>query len=104
MYNEKTLTCRDCGNSFAFTASEQTFFAEKGSPMNPAAAPAADHHTATQGIIREVPAAGTTRIARCMTLFAPNVERIHRFLFCRATIAPFTALTASKVTTRATDN
>ena len=30
MYNEKTLTCRDCGAEFAFTASEQTFFAEKG--------------------------------------------------------------------------
>ena len=29
MYQDKTLTCRDCGNEFVFSASEQAFFAEK---------------------------------------------------------------------------
>ena len=29
MYEDKTLTCRDCGNEFVFSASEQEFFAQK---------------------------------------------------------------------------
>ncbi|HLB11824.1 MAG TPA: zinc-ribbon domain containing protein [Dehalococcoidia bacterium] len=29
-FQEKTLTCQDCGKSFAFTAEEQQFHAEKG--------------------------------------------------------------------------
>lgn len=27
---DKTLTCRDCGQEFVFTAGEQQFYAEKG--------------------------------------------------------------------------
>ncbi|MBQ7784571.1 MAG: zinc-ribbon domain-containing protein, partial [Clostridia bacterium] len=30
MYQDKTLTCRDCGQEFVFTAGEQEFYAEKG--------------------------------------------------------------------------
>lgn len=30
IYQDKTLTCRDCGVEFIFTASEQEFFAQKG--------------------------------------------------------------------------
>ncbi len=29
-YEEKTLTCADCGKSFAFTVEEQEFHAQKG--------------------------------------------------------------------------
>jgi CxxC-x17-CxxC domain-containing protein len=29
-FEEKTLTCQDCGKSFAFTAEEQQFHAQKG--------------------------------------------------------------------------
>ncbi len=29
-YRDKTLTCRECGASFVFTAGEQAFYAEKG--------------------------------------------------------------------------
>ena len=39
MYNEKTLTCRDCGVEFAFTDSEQAFFAEKGFTNEPSRCP-----------------------------------------------------------------
>jgi len=36
LYNQdKTLTCRDCGAEFTFTASEQDFFAEKGFTNEP---------------------------------------------------------------------
>lgn len=30
MFEDKTLTCKDCGNDFVFTAGEQEFYAEKG--------------------------------------------------------------------------
>ncbi len=29
MYEDKTLTCRDCGREFVWTASEQAFWAER---------------------------------------------------------------------------
>jgi CxxC-x17-CxxC domain-containing protein len=30
VYEDKTITCADCGQPFTFTASEQAFYAEKG--------------------------------------------------------------------------
>ncbi|HBK69558.1 MAG TPA: zinc-binding protein [Firmicutes bacterium] len=39
MYQDKTLTCRDCGNDFVFSASEQEFFAEKGFTNEPGRCP-----------------------------------------------------------------
>lgn len=35
MYQDKTLTCRECGQEFTFTASEQAFYAEKGFQNEP---------------------------------------------------------------------
>lgn len=35
MYTDKTLTCRDCGTSFVFTAGEQEFYASKGFANEP---------------------------------------------------------------------
>jgi CxxC-x17-CxxC domain-containing protein len=32
---DKTLTCRDCGESFVFTAGEQQFYAERGFQNEP---------------------------------------------------------------------
>jgi CxxC-x17-CxxC domain-containing protein len=34
-YTEKTLTCTDCGKTFAFTAEEQEFYASKGLTNEP---------------------------------------------------------------------
>jgi len=39
MYNDKILTCKDCGVEFAFTASEQEFYAEKGFTNEPGRCP-----------------------------------------------------------------
>ena len=39
MYNDKTLTCRDCGANFVFTAGEQEFFASKGFTNEPGRCP-----------------------------------------------------------------
>lgn len=59
MYEDKTLTCKDCGNEFVFTAGEQEFYAEKGFENEPqrckecraarknAARSAREYHTAT---------------------------------------------------------
>lgn len=40
MYQDETLTCRDCGNEFVFSANEQAFFAEKGFQNKPSRCPA----------------------------------------------------------------
>ncbi|MFZ5651909.1 MAG: zinc-ribbon domain containing protein [Bacillota bacterium] len=39
MYQDRKLTCRDCGNEFVFSASEQEFFAEKGFTNDPGRCP-----------------------------------------------------------------
>ncbi len=39
-YTDKTLSCRDCGQSFVFTAGEQEFHAEKGFTNTPGRCPA----------------------------------------------------------------
>lgn len=36
---DKTLTCRDCGGQFTFTAGEQEFYAEKGFTNEPSRCP-----------------------------------------------------------------
>jgi len=38
-YQDKTITCKDCGNEFTFTASEQEFYASKGFQNEPARCP-----------------------------------------------------------------
>ena len=35
MFTDKTIVCKDCGQSFTFTASEQEFYAEKGFTNEP---------------------------------------------------------------------
>jgi CxxC-x17-CxxC domain-containing protein len=39
MYTDKTLTCRECGTNFTFTAGEQEFFASKGFTNEPSRCP-----------------------------------------------------------------
>ena len=38
-YNDKSLSCRDCGKEFVFTAGEQEFHAEKGFTNVPSRCP-----------------------------------------------------------------
>jgi CxxC-x17-CxxC domain-containing protein len=38
-YADKTLTCRDCGQAFAFTVGEQEFFASRGFTNEPSRCP-----------------------------------------------------------------
>lgn len=39
-YEDITLTCKDCGAEFVFTAGEQQFYAEKGFENKPVRCPA----------------------------------------------------------------
>ncbi len=39
MYSDKTLVCKECGEEFMFSASEQEFYAEKGFQNEPARCP-----------------------------------------------------------------
>ena len=39
-YEDKTLTCADCGATYTFTAEEQEFFASKGYAHEPKRCPA----------------------------------------------------------------
>ena len=39
MYQDKDLSCKECGNSFTFTAAEQSFYAEKGFQNEPSRCP-----------------------------------------------------------------
>jgi len=39
MYQDRYLTCRDCGEEFVFSVSEQEFFAEKGFTNDPSRCP-----------------------------------------------------------------
>jgi CxxC-x17-CxxC domain-containing protein len=38
-FDDKTLTCRDCGTEFIFTAGEQAFYQEKGFTNQPSRCP-----------------------------------------------------------------
>jgi len=38
-FQDKTLVCRDCGESFVFTAGEQRFYADKGFTNEPTRCP-----------------------------------------------------------------
>ncbi|MBP2646026.1 MAG: putative zinc-binding protein [Firmicutes bacterium] len=38
-YQDRTLTCKECGVPFDFTASEQAFYAEKGFQNDPSRCP-----------------------------------------------------------------
>lgn len=38
-YADKTITCRDCGINFSFTAGEQEFYAQKGFTNEPTRCP-----------------------------------------------------------------
>lgn len=38
-YQDKELSCKECGTPFAFTASEQAFYAEKGFQNEPSRCP-----------------------------------------------------------------
>ncbi len=60
MYEDRSLTCRDCGEAFVFSSGEQSFFASKGLLNDPQRCPscrAAARRTRAVGGPREFHAA-----------------------------------------------
>jgi CxxC-x17-CxxC domain-containing protein len=64
MYEDRFLTCRDCGVEFTFSASEQEFFAEKGFTNEPGRCPSC--RAARKNDTRRGPSAGGFRQQRQM--------------------------------------
>ncbi len=52
MLQDKTLTCRECGAEFVFTASEQDFYAQKGFQNQPSRCPGCRAQRRASGVGR----------------------------------------------------
>ena len=77
MYNDKTLTCKDCGCEFTFTASEQEFYAEKGFTNEPQRCkPCRDARKGNRGGERQMFDAVCAECGRpCKVPFEPRNDR-----------------------------
>lgn len=77
MYEDKTLTCKDCGEEFIFTAGEQEFYAEKGFVNEPqrckTCRSARKNAARPQGEIHEAVCADCGGVARVR--FEPSGDR-----------------------------
>jgi CxxC-x17-CxxC domain-containing protein len=90
LYENKTLICKDCGNSFEFTVRDQMFYAEKGFENEPQRC--RDCRTARKSQRGSaVPGAGTTRemydavCAQCgESTTVPFRPRGDRPVYCRS--------------------
>jgi CxxC-x17-CxxC domain-containing protein len=79
VYQDRSLTCRDCGEGFLFTSGEQRFFAEKGLTNVPQRCPncrAVAKRARTEGGPREYHAAVCNACGgQAMVPFAPRTDR-----------------------------
>ncbi len=80
---DKTLTCRDCGVSFVFTAGEQGFYQEKGLLNEPQRCPscrAARRRERAGGVAREMHPVICAQCGAQTTV--PFVPRNDRPVYC----------------------
>ena len=79
MYQDRLLTCRDCNDSFTFSAGEQTFFASKSLVNDPQRCPscrAAAKRARTLGGPREYHAAVCANCGgQAVVPFSPRTDR-----------------------------
>lgn len=79
MYQDRSLSCRDCGEAFVFSAGEQAFFASKGLVNEPQRCPscrAAYKRAKSAGGPREYHAAVCGMCGnQAMVPFAPRNDR-----------------------------
>jgi CxxC-x17-CxxC domain-containing protein len=82
---DKSLTCRECGASFVFTAGEQAFFAEKGLLNEPQRCPACRAARRRERLGREPREAHPVVCAACgVQTTVPFVPRYDRPVYCSA--------------------
>lgn len=79
VYQDRTITCRDCGEAFVFSAGEQAFFASKGLVNDPQRCPscrAVAKRARASGGPREFHAAICASCGgQAMVPFAPRNDR-----------------------------
>ena len=80
VYEDRTLTCRDCGESFVFSSGEQAFFASKGLTNDPQRCPtcraaAKRARNASPGGISRVPRGHLQQLRRPGRGAVPAPER-----------------------------
>lgn len=80
-FQDKTLTCRDCGQTFVFSAGEQGFYLEKGLLNEPQRCPDCRAHRRSRGSSPET--TSTITCARCgREATVPFVPRLDRPVYC----------------------
>ena len=77
MYEDKTLTCKECGQEFVFTAGEQQFYAEKGFENEPQRCKACRdaRKNATRATREMLDATCANCGAECKVPFKPREDR-----------------------------
>jgi len=84
-FEDKTLTCRDCGGDFVFTAGEQGFYLEKGLLNEPQRCPACRSNRRRE---RAAGSNGTREMTEviCASCGSPTtvpfVPRLERPVYC----------------------
>ncbi|HLH62275.1 MAG TPA: zinc-ribbon domain containing protein [Ktedonobacteraceae bacterium] len=87
-YEDRILTCRDCGQDFAFTAGEQEFYASKGLTNAPARCPScrAARRNGQSSLPRSSSRSGDHYETTCATCGRPTsvpfVPREDRPVYC----------------------
>jgi CxxC-x17-CxxC domain-containing protein len=85
-FQDKTLTCRDCGAQFVFSAGEQEFFQQRGFENEPSRCPACraakrrNRDTRSGGRRRMYPAVCADCGVECEVPFEPQGDRP---VYCR---------------------
>lgn len=82
-FQDKTLTCRDCGQSFVFTAGEQGFYIEKGLMNSPQRCPSCRANRRNNRSAPSSESSSTITCARCgKEATVPFVPRLDRPVYC----------------------
>ena len=75
MFEDKVLTCKDCGTDFIFTAGEQEFYSEKGFQNEPTRCKACRDARKSQ-----FNRGNQRKAEKCLMQYALNVEKKLKFL------------------------
>ena len=90
---DRTLSCRDCGSEFTFTAGEQGFYIERGLMNTPQRCPACRTHRRNRG------APDTTTVVTCARCGndarVPFVPSQDRPVYCNPCYAGLKTATAA---------
>ena len=82
-FEDKSLTCRDCGTTFVFTAGEQAFYLEKGLANEPQRCVGCRRHRRRERAGASTPQTSTVVCASCgCEAIVPFVPRMGRPVYC----------------------